>query len=235
MNPSLFADRRDYIKYSIIRHLLQQKVRCTICWMMTMEVHDNPAHGYVNNPDQWQHYDPAVFNFLAHQIGLGPPPNMRSLADTQNSPIAACTFHWDLLPIGPQANRPGYFDNCINISGSSQLIFVDPDNGSPRRLTPIPPGEIHKYIQWEEIACIYQQCFSVLIYHHLQQNADLIPQDIAHAHDRLGADLNAATITTLRYNDIAFHFATQPAHTKRINQAITAITADWDDQVKVIR
>ena len=85
MNERFFADQRDYFKYSILRHLLAHDIACTVCWMLTPEENGpgNRLEDYVDDAANWQHLDPAIFNFLNDQLRPG-PPNMLSIAQPQS-------------------------------------------------------------------------------------------------------------------------------------------------------
>lgn len=225
MKEQYFTDQRDYFKYSILRHLLEQGTRCTVCWMLTPD--DGGQAGrlrdYVEDAANWRNLDPDVFDFLRGQMLPGPPV-MRSI-EQPNSPIAECHFHWDPFP-AQEGQRLAYFNNCIAAARDSQLIFVDPDTG------PIPARRprattIRKYIEWQEIAHIYNRGFSVLIYHSLGRIPAKRARQVMDTRNRLQRTLPDAAVHALRTNDDAFYFAVQGDHNRQVQLAIENIIEDW--------
>lgn len=225
MNERFFADQRDYFKYSILRHLLAHEISCTVCCMLTPGENGqaNRLEDYVDDPANWQNLDQTVFNFLNDQLRPG-PPNMFAIAQP-HSPIADCLFHWDPFPLNPN-QRLAYFDNCIKTANGSQLIFVDPDTGPVPRSRPAA-DIMHRYIEWEEVAHIYEHGFSILIYQHLPPNVHERAARLTERREDLQETLDDAIVHTLRADDIAFHFAAHQNHAQQIQLAIRTIVTAW--------
>ena len=224
MKEQYFADQRDYFKYSILRHLLAQGMGCTVCWMLTPN--DGGAAGqlrdYLEDEANWRNRDPDVFDFLRDQAFPG-PPDMHAI-EGENSPIAECHFHWDGFPVQVD-QRLAYFDDCITAARGSQLIYVDPDTG------PTPagnqPGNIERYITWEEIDHIYNHGFSVLIYNSLPRIPAQRAEQVANRRDLLQNMLPDAAVHALRTDDLAFYFAAHEDHNRQVLLAIENIIKDW--------
>ena len=227
MKRQYFADQRDYFKYSIIRHLLEQEIRCTVCWMLTPD--DAPHAGqlidYVGDAANWRNRDPDVFDFLSEQVIHG-PPDMDSI-ELPDSPIGQCHFHNAPFPM-PIDQRLAYFDNCIEDGRerNSQLVFVDPDIGPPPANPPLA-NNLEKYITWQEIAHIYNHDFSVLIFHYLQRNPAQRAVQVTYAQHQLQVFLPDAVIHTLRTENLAFYFAVQVEHNHLVHLSIESIVRDW--------
>ena len=225
MKEQYFPDQRDYFKYSILRHLLEQGVGCTVCWMLTPN--DGGQAGglrdYVEDADSWRDRDPDVFDFLRGQIFPG-PPDMRSL-EGEGSPIAECHFCWCPFP-AREDERLAYFENCVEAAeaAASQLVFVDPNTG-PIPANPRQPAEY--YIRWREIAHIYNCGFSVLIYHHLQKNVAQRAAQVANMRHQLQQTLPNADVHALRTDDVAFYFAVHGGHAQQVQLAVDRIVEDW--------
>ena len=72
MKNQYFGDRRDYLKYSLIR-ALGCELRLAVCWLLT---DDNPCTkeggktDYLCKPDEWREYDPTVYDFLRGHVRL---------------------------------------------------------------------------------------------------------------------------------------------------------------------
>ena len=127
MKKQYFADKRDYLKYSILRHLHAQGISITVCWMLTPDDHTGQgAHkGYLKAPKRWRSCDAGVFDFLKAQVDGG-------FADIHSvereGPISSCRFYWERFQPDP-VNRKRYLDGCLDMASGTDLIFFDPDTG----------------------------------------------------------------------------------------------------------
>ena len=70
MHNRYVGDIGDYLKLGILR-ALSPGYRLGIAWWL----HPNESHnrdgrhiGYLHRPDQWRHYDPELFDALAHRV-----------------------------------------------------------------------------------------------------------------------------------------------------------------------
>ena len=151
MKRQYFADKRDYLKYSIVRHLLRQGISTTVCWMMTT---DDPsgqgAHkGYLKNPKKWRSFDPEVFDYLKAQVDGG-SADIHSME--REGPISRCRFYWECLQ-SDFVNRKQYLGGCLHMAAGTDLVFFDPDIGpEPKE---IKPKDLDKYVLWDEIDGTY--------------------------------------------------------------------------------
>ena len=69
MKNQYFGDRRDYLKYSLIR-ALGCELSVAVCWLLTDD--DQSKEGgktdYLCQPDKWRKYDPPVYDFLRGHV-----------------------------------------------------------------------------------------------------------------------------------------------------------------------
>ena len=130
MKPQFFPDEHDYVKLSILRHLLQEGLTCTVCWMMTQS-NGKGRRGekeYLNFPDLFEDYDPAVFKYLKQQDKSG-APDIRSIEST--SLFENCSFYWEDFPEPPKAamkkkhliEREKYFAGCLDEANTGPRVF----------------------------------------------------------------------------------------------------------------
>ena len=234
MKPQFFPDEHDYVKLSILRHLLQKGLTCTICWMMTQNDSKGRSDGreYLNFPDLFKHYDPNLFDYLKEQVDSR-PPDIRSIK--HGGLFANCRFYWRDFPDPPNGvarpqhldDRKKYFDECLDKAKGTDLVFFDPDTGPMPDTTKLK--DWHKYVRWCEIARIYNAGYSVLVFNSLRgktlKNNRLVVQRTRWLQD----NLETAKVTVLRTPDLAFYFAVQEKHWDAVERARAAILERWRD------
>ena len=234
MKPQFFPDEHDYVKLSVLRHLLQKELTCTVCWMMTQ----NDSKGssgekeYLNYPELFERYDPNLFAYLKNQA-CSKPPNIRSIQ--YGGLVANCRFYWKDFPDPPGRatkrqhfdKREKYFDGCLDKARGTDLVFVDPDTG------PMPDSpklkDWHKYVRWCEIARIYNAGYSVVVFNSLRGKALKNNRLVVQRTRLLQDNLATAKVTVLRTPDLAFYFAVQEKHWDAVERARAAILERWRD------
>ena len=227
MKEQYFADQRDYVKYSILRHLLGQELTCTVCWMMTpYDGTRQGAHrGYLRRPIM-RGFDPDVFAYLLDQVGGG-APDIHSV-EHDDSPISACRFYWDRFPLA-RNHRHAYFGGCLEVAEGVDLVFCDPDIGpEPQRL---PNNDMDKYIQWDEIVRIFDAGHSVIVFNYLRGGTRQKDRLVAMRSEHLQHILPDAVVTALRTHDLAFYFGARVEHSDAVGHTAAAIVEAWDGRV----
>lgn len=225
MKKQFFGDQRDYLKYSIIRHLLEQDITCTVCWMLTPDncSGEGGVRGFLNDPDKYRGYDHAVFDYLKEQT-LADCPDIHSME--RAGPIADCRFYWKCFPLDASM-RAQYFAGCLEMAKGTDLVFLDPDVGpEPRRRT----KGWEEYVKWNEISPILDAGHSVLLFNSLPrgetQKRTLIEERTKRLNELVPKPLH---MTVLRTNDLAFYLAVQQNHRDPVDRAIDCIIDDWRD------
>jgi len=73
MQNHYVGDIGDYLKLGILRALSPGYRLGVARWLYPNEVHDgNGKHvDYIQRPEQWRHFDPALFNALRHIVTSG--------------------------------------------------------------------------------------------------------------------------------------------------------------------
>ncbi len=229
MKKQYFADKRDYLKYSILRHLHAQGISITVCWMLTPDDHTGQgAHrGYLRDPKRWRSSDTGVFDFLKAQVDSG-------FADIHSvereGPISGCRFYWEPFQ-SDRVNRKRYLDGCLEMASGTDLIFFDPDTGPE----PEKPKEkdMDKYVLWDEIERTYHQGHSVMAFNFLRGGTSNKNHLAAKRSKLIQCRLPEAKVTVLRSHDVAFYFAVHSAHSEAFGQAIGTIEDGWKTQVRV--
>ena len=231
LKKQYFGDRRDYIKYSILRHLLEHEVSCMVCWMMTPDERNNQGaqKGYLKRPDKFKKFDPEVFCYLKEQLH-SQSPDIHSME--RAGPIAQCHFYWEPFPSEPTApshpaKRESYFDGCLKKAENTDLVFLDADIG------PMPfksrPKAKEKYVLWDEITRVYCAGHSVMVFNYLQGGTGQKNARAVERCEKLQDELPNAYVTVIRTHDLAFYFAVHPEHRQAVDSAIATVVRAWKD------
>lgn len=159
------GDINDYRKYALLRALSANGTnRIGVCWMLTPSdgSMDGNKLSYLAKPEQHRHFDPELFDVLAHAAA---EPDRRRLQTIEDSgAIPGAVYFNDMLPDDIPGRR-AFFAACSSALGDTELVFFDPDNGLEVSL---PKGRKNssKYLYFDEAAAFYQAGQSLLIYQH---------------------------------------------------------------------
>lgn len=165
MKHQYVGDINDYRKYALLHALSAGGAnRIGVCWMLTPD--DGGADGgklaYLKQPDRFRHYNPELFDILAHAAG---EPDRRRLQSIEDSgAIAGADYYNETLP-DDVPGRAAFMGRCSTRFRDADLVFFDPDNGLEVSL---PKGRKNssKYLYLDEIAAFYDMRKSLLIYQH---------------------------------------------------------------------
>ena len=232
MKEQYFVDRRDYFKFSILRHLLEQGLSCTVCWIMTPndDTGQGAQTGYLKQRGLWQHHDSAVFDYLREQYRGS--RDIFSIENQHISPIARCRFYWDQFPESSTRKweehftyRRRYFDGCLSKAAGTDLVFLDPDTG-PEPNKPVLT-DLDKYVLWDEITRIFYAGHSVMAFGFLRGATTRKETLAAERLNLLRDRLPAAEVAALRTHDLVFYFAAHEMHSDDVRCARKAILEVW--------
>jgi len=162
-----FGDIYDYIKYALLRQLTDAAGRATVvCWMLTEDGggKDGRRTNYLNDPEKWRSFEPAVFDFLHRQVL---ERKMRRVSAIEKSDVLPnCRFYSRALN-DDHAQRERYFDRFLGFAHGSGLVFFDPDNGIEVGSVSYGQRNSSKYLYWSEIDMAVRANHTLLIYQHL--------------------------------------------------------------------
>ena len=227
MKKQYFADKRDYLKYSILRHLLEEGISTTVCWMMTKDdCTGQGAHkGYLEDPKKWRSFDPEVFDYLKAQVDGG-SADIYSMEC--GGPISSCRFYWEGFP-PDLASRKQYLDGCLDLAAGTDLVFFDPDIGPEPYET--KPKDLDKYVLWDEICGTYYAGYSVMVFNFLRGGRSQKAHRVARRSQLLQGRLPTAKVTVLHSHDLAFYLAVHDTRRGALDRARKAIVEGWRDKL----
>lgn len=214
------GDISDYRKYALLRALSADGAnRIGVCWMLTPD--DGSTDGnklaYLQQPERYQRFDPALFDILAHAASEPDRRRLQTIED--NGAIAGARYFNDMLP-QPVAERAAYMADCRARFTEADLVFFDPDNGLEVSL---PKGRRNssKYLYLDEAATFYEAGKSVLVYQHfprVERKAFLMA-----CTDRLRDVAPGCAIFTFTTSHVVFFLLVHPESPARL--AIAAMEA----------
>ena len=218
MKNQYFGDRRDYLKYSLIR-ALGCELSVAVCWLLTDD--DQSKEGgktdYLCQPDKWRKYDPPVYDFLRGHVR----PEERCIDVLEEGGLLGdkCRFFSCKVP-SDGLGRYEYFEEFIQFADGADLVFFDPDIG----IEP-PSSRGPQYVQWYELALCFSRGHSLLIYQHFgRQKHDQFVESQAEELARLG---NADRVFAF-YDDAAvFFLVAQHDHTESLDRAKAKVEDRW--------
>lgn len=222
MKHQYVGDINDYRKYALLRALSAGGAnRIGICWMLTPD--DGGTDGgklsYLSQPDRFRHFDPELFDILAHAAG---EPDRRRLQTIEDSgAVIGALYYNETLPQVVD-ERAAYMAECRMKFADAELVFLDPDNGIEVTSTRIGLKSALKYVFLHEIAAFYGERKSVLIYQHFPQmkpRAQFLSDSVA----RLRVVTPNATIWAFTTAHVVFFLLVHPESPARL--AIAALEA----------
>ncbi|MBZ9909848.1 hypothetical protein LB557_28000 [Mesorhizobium sp. BR115XR7A] len=226
MKHQYVGDVSDYRKYSLLRALSWGGANgIGVCWMLTPS--DGSSDGgklaYLQQPERFRHFDPELFDILAHAADEPDRRRLQTIEDSGAIPGAA--YFNELLPDGLSARAP-FVERCLVVFRDTDLVFFDPDNGLE---TSLPKGRKNssKYIYLDEVAAFYASGKSLLIYQHfprVERRAFL-----ASCIERLRSVAPDALLWTFTTAHVAFFLVVHPESPARLAVAATEACGRWGE------
>jgi hypothetical protein len=164
------GDISDYRKYALLRALSAGGAnRIGVCWMLTPD--DGGADGgklaYLGQKERFRHYDPELFDILAHAAA---EPDRRRLQNIEDSGAIAGALYYNETLLDDLSQRASFMEKAATALNQTELIFFDPDNGLEVSL---PKGRRNssKYLYLDEVGAFYEAGKSLLLYQHFPRVA----------------------------------------------------------------
>ena len=231
MKNQYFGDINDYRKYGLLRLLSGSgQIRTAVCWMLTPD--DGRADGgfitYLQEPDEWRHYDPPLFDYLRDLVL---DENLRDVRGAETPAILpSCRFACGLLPDDAEG-RARYFETFMDISKDCDLVFFDPDNGIEVKSKPYGRKDSSKYVYWRELIETFSGGHSLLIYQHFPR----IKRErfIETKARELARKTEARDVYSFRTPNVLFLLAPQERHRDSFRKRSKKVAGVWASQIRV--
>jgi len=226
-----FGDVNDYRKYGLLRVLSHETgLRCLTAWMLTPN-DDRPDGGftrYLADPEKWRNYDPVLFDTLRDAVLVRGERDVAVLESSGLLPDAE--FFSEIVPDQP-SERASWFHRLLTVSPDNGLVFLDPDNGIEVMSKPIGSKGSSKHVYWRELAALFQQGASLLVYQHFpRRQRDEFTAELA---TRLSRELGISRVLTFSTSNVLFLLAPQPRHELGLCVSAESVARNWQGQFLV--
>lgn len=233
MKNQYFGDINDYRKYSLLRTLSGQgELKTAVCWALTPDDarSDGSRIGYLDRPDEWQRYDPQVFDFLRRAVRGGGDRRVKLVENHWILPNSR--FFGDLLP-DDAPSREMYFDRFFDFAKGAEIVFFDPDNGLSVQSVKRGGKQSSKYVYEDEIERAYLAGHSVLLYQHFpRQPREEYTRGLV---SRLSELPRLSFSLAYRTTTVVFVLLPQPRHQKRLVANSANLASRWGGAIVVER
>lgn len=226
MKHQYVGDINDYRKYALLRSLAANGGnRIGVCWMLIPS--DGGPNGnkltYLEKPKQYRHFDPPLFDILAHATA---EPERRRLQTIENSgAIPKAVYHNTMLPQAV-GERAAYMAECRAKFADADLVFFDPDNGIEAPKAKLGRKAALKYVFLDELAAFYGNGKSVLVYQQFPIKQHRKPFLVATL-ERLRVMAPDAAIWTFTTSFVVFFLLIHPESPARLAIAAEEACGHW--------
>ena len=228
MKNQYFADQRDFLKYDLLMELVENTAGvCRLTNIPMLTPNDDTGEGDVlaylvgnRRPD--------IYHFLRYCLARS-DRNIHNLRTLFQGRHYAYYCHRDDLHYSYDT-RQEYFTSVPNRALQDAVVFVDPDTGiETGTINYMRSKGIGRYLFWDDITQLFQRMSgtSVLIlYQHLQKNADLVVQNMREKSIALCGHINVPSVSVLDDGDVAYLITSQsPGAMAHVTQALPAYAA----------
>jgi hypothetical protein len=215
------ADVNDYLKYALLRTLVDADERTAVVWMLTAD--DTRTDGqrlrYLNQAARFRAIDSVVFDRLQDVIRA----NERTIAAVERQGLIPNALYIRGQLDDSKSQRAAYFSRAWRAARGSHLVFLDPDNGIEVRSVPKGRRNSAKYVYWDELTTAYHSGHSLLVYQHFPRRPRLAFVDaLVHGvEERMGCSKVLALMTP----NVAFLLFAQPTVTHSFARKLKAFAA----------
>ncbi len=225
MKHQYFGDIFDYIKYGLLRQLnCYGKVSTSVCWMLTEndDRRDGRRVNFLQEPEAWRAFDPLVFDCLRTAVVDRKERNIRAVEESGLLPNTSFYSPW--LTDGSDERRR-YFDNFLDFSRESELVFFDPDNGLEIKSVKYGRKGASRYLFLREVCQSFSAGHSLLVYQHIPPK----PRDpfIRDLTSSLIRETGSELVYVFRTQRVAFLLVPQSDQVGRFAEAASGVETKW--------
>ena len=230
MKHQYFGDINDYRKYGLIRAIHSAgELRTLVAWMLTRDDGrtDGQTIGYLNQPDQWERFDPDLFNALRAAVRRNSRRHVGLIEQTDVLPYAE---YFSAIVPDAACERAEWFKDLAKRAQSCDLVFLDPDNGLEIKSRPYGRKDSSKHLFWSEAKALWDSGKSLLIYQHFPRvnRTDYIQRRT----DEFRRALPGSFIETFSTSRVAFFLALQSKHHHHHPRIVEVVQKRWAGQIQ---
>ena len=223
MKNQYFGDRRDFMKYDLLMELVETTPKvCRLTNIPMLTPNDETGEGNVLAYAEANRRS-DLYHFLRYCLARG-DRNIRNLrALFQGRHYAYCGHHDDLHYTHQQ--RHEYFTSVPTQALEDAVVFIDPDTGiQTEDHAYMRRAGIDRYLFWDNITHAFgrmSSCSVLIVYQHLQRNANLVVQNLQEKSLSLFQHVNVLSVAVVDDGDVAFLVTSaSPANMDHIAQLL---------------
>jgi hypothetical protein len=130
---------------------------------------DGQKVGYLSRPAQWRMYDAILFD---HLLPCLTDPTKRNMSWAEIAEIVPGAKYFRQLLVDNRIERERYFREFGEFIRTCDLTFFDPDNGLEVKSQPYGRRDTCKYLYWRELARVWEDGQSILLYQHFYSEVE---------------------------------------------------------------
>lgn len=231
MKNQYFGDINDFKKYGLLRAIWAASgLRLGVAWMLTPD--DGSTDGkfirYLDQPSQWEHYDPDLFNALKGFLNSG---YKRGVGLFERSDLLENAGYFSNEVSDGAEARKTWFDSLEKFASYYDLIFLDPDNGLEVKSRPYGSRNSSKFLYWREVEALWKSGKSLLIYQHFIREKRI--QYIQRMRQALLEHTPGSIVEAFSTKHVVFLMALQPPHQSHHSKIIDSVLKNWKDQISI--
>jgi hypothetical protein len=215
MKNQYFADRRDFMKYDLLMELVEGSPDiCRLANIPMLTPNDGTGEGNVLAYTQ-ENRKQDLYHFLRYCLARG-DRNIRNLRTLFQGRHYAYYGHRDDLHYTHE-QRQEYFTSIPTRFLQDAVVFIDPDTGIQTGEIPyMRQAGIDRYLFWDNINQTFQRMSNssiLIVYQHLQRNANLVVQNIQDKSLALCQHINVVSVAVVDDGDVAYLVTSQSSPT----------------------
>jgi hypothetical protein len=169
MKDQYVGDVSDYLKYAVLRAWNASRLSLALGWMLTEPDmrSDGNLTRYLEQPDLYRDFDPALFDGLARLVSTG----NRSVQAIIEAKLLADCHAQDRTLTDDMLNRRGWFRELANTAADRDVLFLDPDNGLEVASVARGRAGSRRYVYLAELAELHHPRQAIVVYQHFPRVA----------------------------------------------------------------
>lgn len=179
MQNRYVGDVGDFGKYGLLRNISKSNLTIGINWYLTLDESGNEDGKHISylQKDDYRECDNDLYNIL-NELVL---QNQRNIASIEKSNILhnATIFYNEILDFNKETNcankmdlRRSWHVKAIERLSSSDIVFLDPDNGLQVKSTSLTSEKGNKYIGYNELEDYFKLNKSIIFYNHRERKSE---------------------------------------------------------------
>lgn len=230
MKNQYFGDINDYKKYGLLRSIIDATgFTVLVAWMLTPN--DGRPDGrfteYLNKPDTYRPHDPILFDGLHRLMNSGED---RCVGLIESADLIPEANYFSVVMPDFAAQRARWFESLMGKLNTTDMVFLDPDNGLEVKSRPYGRKFSSKFLYWREVEQIWSDGKSLLIYQHFIREKR--PKFVQRMLEALGEATPESLVEAFSTANVVFLMALQPKHQESHIPICEVVQSRWASRIR---